>query len=250
MIRAIGRAYLWVLTDCGVSVWRERLRPSLDPWRCSPRARRTRSPRTRTLRPFRADAGAHAALRELQPADAAVARRDGDRVSSVWAASGAPERKFWEAPGVYSTAVGIRGRVHAQPDVRGGVLGPHRPHRGRARRVRSGQGHRLRAAAQGVLGGPRPDPGHAPGQRRRHAVPLGASTRTTTRSEKAAEASATRTRRRSTRPATARSRPRSRDAGPFYYAESYHQQYLAKNPNGYCGLGGTGVSCPVGLSAT
>jgi peptide-methionine (S)-S-oxide reductase len=36
-------------------------------------------------------------------------------------------------------------------------------------------------------------------------------------------------------------------AGPFYYAEDHHQQYLAKNPNGYCGLGGTGVSCPVGL---
>lgn len=36
-------------------------------------------------------------------------------------------------------------------------------------------------------------------------------------------------------------------AGPFYHAEDYHQQYLAKNPNGYCGLGGTGVSCPVGL---
>jgi peptide-methionine (S)-S-oxide reductase len=36
-------------------------------------------------------------------------------------------------------------------------------------------------------------------------------------------------------------------AGPFYYAEPYHQQYLAKNPNGYCGLGGTGVACPVGL---
>jgi peptide-methionine (S)-S-oxide reductase len=35
--------------------------------------------------------------------------------------------------------------------------------------------------------------------------------------------------------------------GGFYYAEDYHQQYLAKNPNGYCGLGGTGVSCPVGL---
>jgi peptide-methionine (S)-S-oxide reductase len=35
---------------------------------------------------------------------------------------------------------------------------------------------------------------------------------------------------------------------PFYYAEDYHQQYLAKNPNGYCGLGGTGVSCPIGLS--
>jgi peptide-methionine (S)-S-oxide reductase len=39
------------------------------------------------------------------------------------------------------------------------------------------------------------------------------------------------------------------DAGEFYYAEDYHQQYLAKVPNGYCGLGGTGVSCPIGLSA-
>jgi peptide-methionine (S)-S-oxide reductase len=39
------------------------------------------------------------------------------------------------------------------------------------------------------------------------------------------------------------------DAGPFYYAEDYHQQYLAKVPNGYCGLGGTGVSCPIGLNA-
>ena len=38
------------------------------------------------------------------------------------------------------------------------------------------------------------------------------------------------------------------DAGPFYYAEDYHQQYLYKNPAGYCGLGGTGVSCPVGIS--
>ena len=37
-------------------------------------------------------------------------------------------------------------------------------------------------------------------------------------------------------------------AGPFYYAEDYHQQYLAKNPNGYCGLGGTGVSCPIGVA--
>jgi len=39
-------------------------------------------------------------------------------------------------------------------------------------------------------------------------------------------------------------------AHEFYYAEDYHQQYLAKNPDGYCGLGGTGVSCPVGISAT
>jgi peptide-methionine (S)-S-oxide reductase len=40
-----------------------------------------------------------------------------------------------------------------------------------------------------------------------------------------------------------------REAPEFYYAEDYHQQYLGKNPNGYCGLGGTGVSCPVGVAA-
>jgi peptide-methionine (S)-S-oxide reductase len=38
-------------------------------------------------------------------------------------------------------------------------------------------------------------------------------------------------------------------AGPFYYAEDYHQQYLAKNPGGYCGLSGTGMSCPIGVAA-
>ncbi|MEM9797981.1 MAG: peptide-methionine (S)-S-oxide reductase MsrA [Pseudomonadota bacterium] len=39
------------------------------------------------------------------------------------------------------------------------------------------------------------------------------------------------------------------DAPPFYHAEDYHQQYLSKNPNGYCGLGGTGVTCPIGVGA-
>ncbi len=39
------------------------------------------------------------------------------------------------------------------------------------------------------------------------------------------------------------------DAPAFYYAEDYHQQYLHKNPRGYCGLGGTGVSCPIGTGA-
>ncbi|MBN8982821.1 MAG: peptide-methionine (S)-S-oxide reductase MsrA [Rhizobiales bacterium] len=41
-----------------------------------------------------------------------------------------------------------------------------------------------------------------------------------------------------------------RSAGEFYFAEDYHQQYLAKNPAGYCGLGGTGVSCPIGVGVT
>ncbi|GGD35499.1 peptide-methionine (S)-S-oxide reductase MsrA [Sinisalibacter lacisalsi] len=39
------------------------------------------------------------------------------------------------------------------------------------------------------------------------------------------------------------------EAGPFFWAEDYHQQYLSKNPNGYCGIGGTGVSCPIGTGA-
>jgi peptide-methionine (S)-S-oxide reductase len=39
-------------------------------------------------------------------------------------------------------------------------------------------------------------------------------------------------------------------AGPFYFAEDYHQQYLAKNPHGYCGVGGTGVSCPIGVGVS
>jgi peptide-methionine (S)-S-oxide reductase len=39
------------------------------------------------------------------------------------------------------------------------------------------------------------------------------------------------------------------EAPPFYYAEDYHQQYLAKNPNGYCGLGGTGVTCPISVTS-
>jgi peptide-methionine (S)-S-oxide reductase len=41
-----------------------------------------------------------------------------------------------------------------------------------------------------------------------------------------------------------------REAPPFYYAEDYHQQYLAKNPGGYCGLGGTGVACPIGTGVS
>ena len=99
-----------------------------------------------------------------------------------------------------------------------------------------------------LLGEPRPDAGHAPGQRRRHAVPLGDL-------HVRRRAGSRRPRRRARC-----SRRSSHDAGygeitteivdapTFYYAEDYHQQYLAKNPGGYCGLGGTGVSCPIGLA--
>ena len=106
--------------------------------------------------------------------------------------------------------------------------------------------------AEDVLGEPRPDAGHAAGQRRRQPVPQ----------------CDLRHRRRSSAPPSRRSRASFQErltaAGlrrdhhrdrpidrenDFYYAEPYHQQYLAKNPNGYCGVGGTGVSCPIGISS-
>ena len=56
------------------------------------------------------------------------------------------------------------------------------------------------------------------------------------------------TRSGSPRPAIGAITTEIRDAPEFYFAEDYHQQYLAKNPFGYCGLGGTGVSCPIGTA--
>ena len=91
-----------------------------------------------------------------------------------------------------------------------------------------------------------PDPGHAAGQRRRHAVPLG-HLLLRRGAAGAAERRATPTRQELTRAATAAITTEIVAAPEFYYAEDYHQQYLAKNPDGYCGLGGTGVSCPVGV---
>ena len=82
------------------------------------------------------------------------------------------ERVFWQAPGVYTTAVGYAGGYTPNPTYEEVCSGADRPHRGRARRLRP-EADELRGAAQAVLGEPRPDAGHAPGQRRRHPVPLG-----------------------------------------------------------------------------
>ena len=156
------------------------------------------------------------------------------------------ERLFWQADGVYTTAVGYAAGITPNPTYEEVCTGgPATP-----RSCWSSSTPRKIAyerAAEDLLGEPRPDPGHAPGQRPRHPVPL----RDLLRRRGAA--------RRPPRPRATPTRARLADGGhgaitteilepaEFYYAEDYHQQYLAKNPGGYCGLGGTGVSCPVGV---
>ena len=157
------------------------------------------------------------------------------------------ERMFWETAGGLGHGRRLCRRLDAEPDLRGGVQRPHRPYRGGAGGLRS-EGDQLRGPVEAVLGEPRPDPGDAPGQRRRDPVPLGdlhLYARAAPRCRGLAR----------------RLQPRLEDAGygaitteiadapPFYFAEDYHQQYLAKNPHGYCGLGGTGVSCPIPAKA-
>ena len=141
----------------------------------------------------------------------------------------------------------LPGRLHAESHVPGGVHGPDRPRRGGARRVRPIE-DQLRAAAQGVLGEPRPDAGHAPGQRLGHPVPVGDLRPGPTPSAPPPRRRRRCTRPSSARPATARSRPRSsgRRRPTFYFAEDYHQQYLDKNrgPGAYCPDHRTGVKLP------
>ena len=146
------------------------------------------------------------------------------------------ERKFWQLPGVYTTAVGYAGRLHAQSDLPGSVLGHDRAQRGRAGGLRPEEGV-VRDAAEDVLGEPRSHPGDAPGQRRRHAVPVGIyyfNDAQREAAERSREAYQAQLRNAGYERITTEIMP----AGEFYYAEDYHQQYLAKNPGGYCGLGG------------
>ena len=142
---------------------------------------------------------------------------------------------------------GLCRRVHARSDLRGGLFRPHRPHRGGAGRLRSAAGE-LRRVVEGILGEPRSDAGYAPdndvGTQYRSAVYVHSPEQ-----RRLAEASRDAFQTELARAGYGAITTEIADSGEFYFAEDYHQQYLAKNPGGYCGLGGTGVACPSGLAA-
>ena len=206
----------------------------------------------------------------VAPEDALPGRSEPLRVTNRHAVNGAPlqgpfpqgsevayfglgcfwgaERAFWQTPGVISTAVGYQGGTTPNPtydEVCSGATGHTE-------------------AVQVVFD---PDQisypellkvfweGHDPTQGLRQGNDVGTQYRSaiyTTSDAQQAAAEASRDRYGEALERSGHSAAISTEiteAGPFYYAEDYHQQYLHKVPNGYCGLGGTGVSCPVGIAA-
>ena len=140
--------------------------------------------------------------------------------------------------------------AHAEPDLRGGLLRPHRPHRGRARRLSTRKVISYEELLKAFW------EGHDPTQGMRQGNDVGTQYRSAiyisdAAQRRAAEAvRATPTRSALDAAGYGAITTEIAEPAPFYFAEDYHQQYLAKNPDGYCGLGGTGVSCPIGLSAS
>jgi peptide-methionine (S)-S-oxide reductase len=155
------------------------------------------------------------------------------------------ERVFWRAPGVYTTAVGYAGGFTPNPTYE---------------EVCSGRTGHTEAVL--VVFDPKQTPyeeilrlfweSHDPTQGMRQGNDVGTQYRsgiyTLDESQReAAEATRDAFQQELTAAGYGEISTEIAEAGPFFYAEPYHQQYLAKNPNGYCGLGGTGVACPVGL---
>jgi len=155
------------------------------------------------------------------------------------------ERKFWRVPGVISTAVGYAAGYTPNPTYREVCTG------------RTGHNEVVRVAY---------DPtkvsyddllrvfweSHDPTQGMRQGNDVGTQYRSgiyvyDAEQRRAAEASRDAYQRAISAAGYDAITTEIVDAPPFYFAEEYHQQYLEKNPDGYCGLGGTGVSCPIGL---
>ena len=156
------------------------------------------------------------------------------------------ERKFWQAPGVFTTAVGYAGGLTPNPTYE---------------EVCSGRTGHTEAVL--VVYDPAVTSfdallkifweSHDPTQGMRQGNDVGTQYRSAIYFNTAAEGDAARASRDRFQEALAGAglgtiTTEIREAPAFYYAEPYHQQYLARNPNGYCGLGGTGVSCPIGVA--
>lgn len=155
------------------------------------------------------------------------------------------ERKFWQAPGVYVTAVGYSGGYTPNPSYEEVCSG------------RTGQNETVLVVF---------DPkvvtyeqllkvfweGHDPTQGMRQGNDMGTQYRSAIYTHSEAQARAAEASKRAYQAALSKRgygeiTTEIKPAGEFYFAEGYHQQYLAKNPGGYCGIGGTGVDCPTGL---
>ena len=157
------------------------------------------------------------------------------------------ERKFWQLPGVFTTAVGYAGGVTPNPTYREVCSGMT----GHAEVVlvvfdpaRISYDDLLKAFWES----------HNPTQGMRQGNDVGTQYRSAIYYYDEAQQHAAERSRDEYQRALSKARygaitTEIRPAGEFYYAEDYHQQYLSKNPDGYCGLGGTGVSCPVGAIA-
>jgi peptide-methionine (S)-S-oxide reductase len=157
------------------------------------------------------------------------------------------ERLFWQAPGVYTTAVGYAGGVTPNPTYEETCSG----RTGHAEVVlavfdpaRTSYDGMLRVFWEG----------HDPTQGMRQGNDVGTQYRSAIYwhgddQRDAAIASREMFQAELTRAGYGAITTEVAEAGPFFYAEPYHQQYLAANPNGYCGLGGTGVSCPAPATA-
>jgi peptide-methionine (S)-S-oxide reductase len=156
------------------------------------------------------------------------------------------ERKFWQAPGVYSTAVGYAGGAKPDPtykEVCSGRTGHAEVVLVVFDRAKTSLEAMLRVFWEN----------HDPTQGNRQGNDIGTQYRSAIYLANDAQREAAERSRDVFQAELTKARygAITTEIAPlreFHYAEDYHQQYLGKNPNGYCGLGGTGVSCPVGIA--
>jgi peptide-methionine (S)-S-oxide reductase len=154
------------------------------------------------------------------------------------------EKRFWQAPGVHSTSVGYAGGATPNPlyeEVCSGLTG-----HAEVVRVVFDPGATSYEALLRIFW-----EGHDPTQGMRQGNDVGTQYRSAIYTADAAQREAALASRERFQRALREAgwgdiTTEIREAPEFYYAEDYHQQYLAKNPHGYCGLGGTGVGCPTG----